>query len=235
MKKTLKQQNCPQVVVFLLANVFGIGTALLGWPLVAVLFTDMLNGNLASIGKLVVVPALGALILGVVSWLLPVSIKETLVFWGVGPRRLPSSRAFTVIAPRDPRIDIARLATRIGALPTDTDRQNVVWYGIYRKHGKEPPVLDANAAYLLYREMVALMPFLGCATALLALVIPFRTSHLLAVGAVLLVEYMILVLAARNAGSRLVANVLAIEATASESVTGAVVSRSRSVRTPKAK
>jgi len=65
------------------------------------------------IGTIVGLPAAGALAVGLLSWLIPKEWKEALVFWQVGARRLPSSEAFTVIAPSDLRIDMVRLARRL--------------------------------------------------------------------------------------------------------------------------
>src|SRR3954451_11102359 len=105
--KTLKQGNRPKLVTFLLLNGLAIASILLCLPAVGALFTEALNGDLRGLGKLAVVPALLTLVLGVINWILPAAAKETLVFWRPGPPRLPSSRAFTVIAPNDPRIDMA--------------------------------------------------------------------------------------------------------------------------------
>lgn len=54
MKKTLKQQNRPQLIVFLVANVLAIGAALFGLNSVSTLFAEVLGGNLVSIGKIIV-------------------------------------------------------------------------------------------------------------------------------------------------------------------------------------
>src|ERR1700674_5428940 len=189
MGKTLKQRNRPQLVVFLIANVMSIGAALFGLNAVAALFAEFPRGNPANLGKVVVLPAIAALVLGIISWVLPASFKETLVFWRVGPSRLPSSKAFTVIAPADPRIDMANLTARLGTLPAEAGAQNALWYAAYRKHEKEPPVVDAHSAYLLYREMAALVPFIACVMFGLAVAVPAARNHLAAVGSLLLLEY----------------------------------------------
>lgn len=234
MKKSLKQQNRPQLIVFLVANVLAVGAGLFGLNAVSTLFAEVLGGNLPSIGKIIALPALAALVLGIISWILPAAIKETLVFWRVGPRRLPSSKAFTVIAPADPRIDMARLTARLGALPQEPDKQNALWYATYRKHGKELPVMDANGAYLLYREMAALVPFVACAAFMLTLAVPIMRGNLDVVGTVLLLEYVVLMFATRNAGARLVGNVLAVEAALSGRKEKTAVTRPRSSKASKA-
>jgi len=167
----------------------------------------------------------GALVLGVISWILPAAIKETMVFWRVGPHRLPSSKAFTVVAPADPRIDMARLTTRLGTLPHEPEKQNALWYATYRKHDKELSIMDANGAYLLYRQMAALVPFIAFVSFGLALALASARGNLEVVGVILLLEYVVLVFATRNAGTRLVSNFLAVEAAISEKKGAATVSK----------
>lgn len=60
--------------------------------------------------------------------------------------------------------------------------------------------------------MSALAPFIVCAALELVLAVPLASANLLVVGTVLLLEYVVLMFAIRNAGTRLVANVLAVEA-----------------------
>jgi hypothetical protein len=234
MGKTLKQQNRPQLVVFLAVNVIGIGAALFGLNAAATLFAEFLHGNFANLGRVIVLPAMSALVLGIISWLLPAALKETVVFWRVGPRRLPSSKAFTVIAPADPRIDMSKLSARLGKLPAEPETQNALWYAAYRKHGKEPAVIDAHGAYLLYREMTALVPFIACITFGLAIAAPVARNNLVVVGSLLLLEYLVLMLATRNAGARLVGNVLAVEAAISGKKGSPATEKPRSTKAPKA-
>lgn len=233
MKKSLKQQNRPQLIVFLVTNVLAIGAALFGLDVVSMSFAEVLGGNVSSVGKIIALPAVATLVLGIISWILPAAIKETLVFWRVGPRRLPSSKAFTVIAPGDPRIDMTRLIARLGTLPTEAEKQNALWYATYRKHGKELSVMDANGAYLLYREMAALVPFIACVSFGLAFAVPIARSNLELVGTALLLEYVVLMFATRNSGTRLVGNVLAVEAALSGQKEGTAVKKTQSSGAPK--
>lgn len=211
MTKTLKQKNQPQLLVFLLANVLWLSTAALGWKNVAALLSAVVKGDFSVLGKIVAVPALASLVLGLISWAIPKSTKEVLVFWRTGVRRMPSSEAFSRIAASDTRIDTDRLVKHVGTLPTTPEKQSAVWYEIYRRHRNEPSVEDANAAYLLFREMAAIVVVLLAATvaADLSLGLVWRTVVLSL--AALLGEYLVISAAARNAGTRLVANVLALE------------------------
>lgn len=235
MKKSLKLQNRPQLIVFLATNVLAIGAALFGLNAVSTLIAEILGGNLPGIGKIIALPAVAALVLGIISWILPAAIKETIVFWRVGPHRLPSSKAFTVVAPADPRIDMARLTARLGTPPHEPEKQNALWYATYRKHQEEPSVIDANGAYLLYREMAALVPFIAFVSFGFALALPSARGNLELVGAILLLEYVVLILATRNAAARLISNVLAVEAAISGSRVHTNTTKARSAKASKAR
>jgi hypothetical protein len=180
---------------------------------VSALLKQVFKGDLSAVGKLLLLPAMTGII-GLIGWSLPKAFKETLVFWRTGVRRLPSSEAFTKIAPADLRIDMERLAKRIGEMPIAADKQNALWYSIYRTHSKEASVNDAHSAYLLYREMTALIPFFIGGVIAASLVISgsgvMKTIILVLAG--LIIEMAFMMFAARNAGVRLVGNVLAIEA-----------------------
>jgi hypothetical protein len=209
--KSLKSQNHAQLVLFVIANACAMSILLAGWDGFIAFAGQVLKGNWALIGRMLGISAVAGLLVGIAGWALPRKFKETLVFWRVGPRCLPSSRAFSEIAKSDPRIDVDQLRARVGEFPSTATQQSSRWYSIYRKHEKEPAVEDANRAYLLYRDMAALVPIM-----ILVLTVLIRALHLSppnwipALG-ILLSEFVLLVLAARNAGSRLIANVLAIE------------------------
>jgi hypothetical protein len=210
LSKTLKQKNRPQLITFMIVNVALLGIIELGLPSAISLADEIVKGNWAILGKVIATPAVAVLVLGVIGWAIPRVWKEVLIFWRVGDRCLPSSRAFSRIARSDPRIDASKLSDQIGHFPVEPARQTSVWYSIYRQHMLEPSVQDAHSAYLLYREMVGLI-----ATALVAILIIGTCLHipwrLTAIASMMLVlEYAIVMLAGRHSGVHLVANVLAI-------------------------
>lgn len=233
MKKSLKQKNRPQLIIFLVTNVLAVGAALFGLNAVSTLFAEVLGGNLPSIGKIIILPAVVTVVLGIISWILPTAAKEAIVFWRVGPKRLPSSKAFTVIAPADPRIDMARLTARLGTPPHEPTKQNALWYVTYRKHDKELSVTDANGAYLLYREMTVLVLFIAFSAFGLAIAVPNARENLEVVGAILMLEYVVLMLATRNAGTRLVSNLLAVEAATADKREATRTTKPRSLKASK--
>jgi hypothetical protein len=214
MSKSLKQKNQPQIITFLVINACALFAVILGPSAVLKFIGEVGKGNFALLGKLVAVPAILSLLVGIIGWSLPRIWKEVLVFWRVGASRLPSSRAFTELAAKDPRIDVDRLRGRLGKFPKDPSKQTVLWYGVYRKHCAEAPVEDANGAYLRYRDMTALLTLLILAAVILVLWkgTPYPKSIIRC--ALFVAEYLIVTQAARNAAKILVTNVLAVESSA---------------------
>jgi hypothetical protein len=226
--KTLKQQNQVPLLLFALANMCVIAGLLVGWDNFTAFLSEISRGNWSLIGRTLGVPAVAGLIAGVASWLVPRKLKETFVFWRVGPRCMPSSRAFTEVAHADSRIDVNHLRARMGEFPVSPAEQSSLWYSIYRKHQKEPAVEDANRAYLLYRDIASLVPILGLAVIILSTFGDLAVHrHWIGLAALLLLEFLLTSVAARNAGTRLVANVLAIEASDSNKGTPATPTPTR--------
>ena len=157
-------------------------------PFIAVIFSIILEGLLSN------------------------PIKEFLVFWRI-KSRLPGHRAFSVIGPKDARVNMEKVrALYPNGLSTDPKLQNQEWFQLYKKYGDERRVSYSHKAYLLTRDL----------TALTAVLIPLSfIGHLIArsqwsiIGyhSLFLIGLLILIsLSARNYGNRFVANVL-IEAT----------------------
>jgi hypothetical protein len=209
--KSLKSANQPKLITFVVTNAIIMSILIIGLGETSVLLHDLGKGDTATLIRLLGFPAVASLALGVLSWLVPRSWKETLVFWRLGVRRLPSSEAFTKIAPADVRIDMTELSAHLGPLPTDYQKQSALWYATYRKHVKETAVNDANAAYLLYREMTVIAPVLLIVVAAMAFAAQGSWARIVVACLCVIAEYLLVMVAARNAGARLVANVLAIE------------------------
>ena len=215
MGKSLKDKNRSQLIAFVLLNAIGLGVLLEGFSQVLSLLDSVTKENVAILGKLVVLPAALALVIGILSWGVPKSWKETMVFWRIH-NCLPSSRAFTQIAFRDPRVDRPRLVEKYGQLPSEPAQQTALWYSLYRKNAEEVAVEDAHCAYLRYREMTALIGSVMVAF-LAASVLIHPSIRTIAVGVFAIVaEYLLILLAARHAANHFVANVLAIESAAEQ-------------------
>jgi hypothetical protein len=200
---TLKRSNRRSLALFAAANAGAATFITSGVPI---------TWEWYAVGRAVAVPSLCALVVSVGLWLLPTSTKETLVFWRRGPSRLPSSRAFSEIARSDPRIDVASLRKRIGDFPRAPGAQTARWYRLYRLHAQEPAVVDAHRAFLLFRDMTALCVLMLALLCVLGLLLSLPLTRALIAASGLLVEYVLLATAGRNAGTRLVGNALAIEA-----------------------
>ena len=157
-------------------------------PLLAIIFSIVLEGLLSN------------------------PIKEFLVFWRI-KNRLPGHRAFSVIGPRDARVNMEKVKALFpNGLSFDPKLQNQEWFELYKKYGDEWRVFYSHKAFLLTRDL----------TALTAAVIPLSfIGHLIAGSQwsmtgyhlLFLIALLILIsLPARNYGNRFVANVL-VEAT----------------------
>jgi hypothetical protein len=214
MAKSLKDKNQPQLITFVLANAICLGILLEGLKQMLFLLDSLSKGNIAVIFRLVAIPAGLALLIGILGWAVPKRWKETVIFWRTDKNCLPSSRAFSVFALNDPRIDRKRLAKKHGPLPTAPDQQTVLWYSLYRKNSENGAVEDAHCAYLRYREMTALAVSV-MTIFLVASGVVHPSSRTILVGvSVIVAEYLILLVAARNAAEHFVSNVLAIESAA---------------------
>jgi hypothetical protein len=211
MSKSLKEKNKPQIITFLVINVCALFAVILGPSAVLKFIGEAGKGDFSLLGKLVAAPAILSLVVGIIGWSLPRTWKEALVFWRVGATRLPSSRAFSDLAGKDSRIDVDHLRDRLGKFPKEPAKQTVLWYGVYRKHCAEAPVEDANGAYLRYREMTALLPLLILVTLVFTLWRGIPWTKSIISYALFIIEYLIVVQAARNAAESLVTNVLAVE------------------------
>jgi hypothetical protein len=104
-----------------------------------------------------------------------------------------------------------RLVLKHGSLPTSPAEQTALWYRIYRNYAADISVEDAHGAYLRFREMttLSLALFVSCMAIFLWMHVPGKALSL--ASAVLVIEYLFLMVAARNAATHFVLNVLALE------------------------
>lgn len=214
MSKSLKQANIPQIITFLIVNVAALAVITVPWDTAIAFVSHGVGNKLELIGKAVAIPSVLSVLVGLVGWSLPRPWKETLIFWRLGATAIPSSQAFSNLASQDARINLSSLRRRLGGFPREPSKQTAVWYGIYRKHLGETSVQDAHGAYLRYREMIALPPILLIVSLLIIVWRGGRVSSLIICVSLLMAEYLVVMLAARNAATRLVTNVLAIESSA---------------------
>lgn len=133
---------------------------------------------------------------------------------------LPGSRAFSTIGPASSQVDMKRLRCLHGPLPKIGEKQNALFYRIYREHRDDIGVLDAHGRYLAARDI-------GTLTAIFAVTLPWLAwwasgdgNRALWYGISLSALYVFCAIAAKNYSFRMVQHVLAL---ASSSVEAAAI------------
>ncbi|MEO7467040.1 MAG: hypothetical protein ABIV36_08505 [Sphingobium limneticum] len=138
----------------------------------------------------------------------PRPLKEALIFWRLQDR-LPGCRAFSEIAPRDPRIDPTDLAILIPATTMSATQQNALWYRWLKETESDPAIADNHRRYLILRDCAVLLALLALTTPALLIWTREAPTHTIMLAAGLLVAYLIVATSARHAACRLVGNVIA--------------------------
>ncbi|WPZ07577.1 hypothetical protein [Pelagerythrobacter marinus] len=178
------------------------------------------RANLAERLEAAAAPSTAALGLIVIASLLllglvPPNWRDRLIHWRWNDP-LPGSRAFSKIGPESGNVDMRRLRKEYGPLPRAGEKQNTLFYRIYRDHRDDLGVLDAHGRYLAARDV-------GTITALLMIALPWLAWWAsgdgplsLAYGISLFAVYALCVVAAKNYSMRMVQNVLAAATSAPE-------------------
>jgi hypothetical protein len=200
---TLKRQNAPALCALLATDTLFLFAWLNNFEVpsgVAVQTTAL--RTILSLAA----PPIGLLLASAV----PVGLKDFLVFWRFR-HTLPGHRAFSVLGPADPRVDMERLRRNLSAsFPSGPKEQNTFWYGLFKKVEMEPGVEQCNRAFMLLRDIAA-VSFLA-ATALSGWWLAGR-REMAAAGAVLFgAQYLLAASGAWDRGRRLVTTVLAAHA-----------------------
>lgn len=159
----------------------------------------------ASLTALLPIPAL------ILSSLISADHKAILVFWRL-KRPLPGSRAFSVHAPADHRIDLAKLKKNVGEFPVSERDQNSKWYGLYKQVDSDPSVVDSHKNYLLFRDIAAMSLLLVPVLPVVMYFSGVDSTRILVSAAWFLGQYLVTAFAARTTGIRFVQNVLAVHA-----------------------
>ncbi|SHF54715.1 hypothetical protein SAMN02746095_03662 [Acidocella aminolytica 101 = DSM 11237] len=186
----------------------------------ALFFFGVLNANAIQIDGLSAIfkhlatlapVGIAAIVVKVVNALPSADVKATLVFWRL-KHAPPGHRAFSVYAQQDTRINQQRLKTIFkGTLPSDPADQNAAWYKLYRPLRDDVIISSAHKLFLLLRDYTAICALLILTFGPWALI--GMASKNVAAGyvAILLGQYLIVRMAAANAGIRMVTNVLALK------------------------
>jgi hypothetical protein len=202
--KPLKDQNRVGLALVVAANVAAFyGVSTVG----SFTGTDWLSAGKAWTN---LVPAgLGAVLVSILNAQLDGLSKARLVYmrWR---DPLPGAAAFSRLGPKDPRVDMRALTRRLRTLPTEPERQNAVWYGLYKEVRAEPAITHANREYLFTRDFhvfaAAMLLAFGIASIWTVGNLTVRLSYV----AFLALQFLLTGNAARNHGKRLVCTVLAL-------------------------
>jgi hypothetical protein len=200
----LKEKNMRRLVIVVVANFLAYTVLVRGQALIS---NDWYSTAKAIIDLL---PAgLGLVLMSVANNLVDPMTKARLVFWRWS-YPLPGSRAFTVHIKKDPRINIPALRAKLGDFPKSEKEQNGVWYKLYKSVESEPAVEHAHKEYLFTRDWAALAAMMVVVLGALAFwQAPLITAAIYFGGLVL--QYLLVRLAAANYGQRFVTTVLAIK------------------------
>lgn len=159
----------------------------------------------ASLTALLPIPVL------ILSSLISADHKAVLVFWRF-KHPLPGSRAFSVHAPADHRIDLAKLKKNVGEFPVNERDQNSKWYGLYKQIDSDPSVMDSHKNYLLFRDIAAMSLLLVPVLPVVMYFSGIDMPRILICATWFLGQYLVTSFAARTTGIRFVQNVLAVHA-----------------------
>ena len=115
-------------------------------------------GNWALLGQQLVeaLPAgLALTLVGIINAQLSTEEKARIVFmrW---TNALPGCEAFSCYAGTDPRIDIESLRKEYGPLPVVPQKQNALWYKLYKSVEAAPAVLQVHREFLFSRDYTCL-------------------------------------------------------------------------------
>ena len=121
------------------------------------------------------------------------------------------SRAFSVHAKRDARVNLPALRAKLGNFPKTEADQNSAWYKLYRSIEHDAAVAHVHKDFLFTRDYAALSALailpLGIAAFVQAGSIRQASTYL----ALLVAQYFVTRSAAANYGKRFVCTVLAIK------------------------
>ena len=202
--KTLKLQNVPAILIFVVwctaLLIVCIGAPNDFWAELGKRFTSLnaKDGLLLSLTPLVSLVANG---------LFSPTAKAVLVFWRF-KNVLPGHRAFSKHVNADPRVNVQALRERVVPWPDNPTDENRVWYKIYRSVEEAVQVVDAHRSFLLARDLGSIAFTFVVVGAPIVYFLGKSIQWTLCYVAVMVIQYLILALVARNHGVRMVRNVL---------------------------
>ena len=207
-EKDIKNVNRKYLIGYMLLNYF-----LFGW------FSDLFVLNLNDLEKLfqkMINPIhfIGLLIISlclVMEGIISSDLKYKFIFWRL-KHPLPGSRAFSLIARKDHRIDMEKVARLFhSGIPKDPREQNTTWYAFYKKHSGKVIVFQAHKAFLLTRDLATLTIIFIPASIVAHLLWGTLAGKMWIHVGILFVMLITAIIASQNYGKRFVANVIVEE------------------------
>lgn len=202
--KSLKDQNKWQLWLVIAGNAAAIYAASRWISVEAVGLRSLFDGvlHLLPVGLAVLVTTVANALIGP-------DAKYRLVFMRLH-HALPGHRAFTEYGPRDPRVDMTKVKRLLGnKLPQDPEEQNKLWYRLYRQVANAPAVESVHRDFLLLRDYAALSVLFILALGGIAAFSVRPVSVFLGYAGLLVLQFLVVRIAAANCGRRFVATVLA--------------------------
>lgn len=203
-KVSLKTQNLPLVSLFLSYNIIIYILCITG-------IKDFWNDLSAMFTALTVKDGFLMTILPIISFVavhfINPNYKAMIVFWRI-KNPLPGCRAFSEIGPKDPRVDMDFIKTKI-TIPTEPKEQNKSWYKLFKKVEGSTMIDTSHKNFLLARELASIsLLFLICMP---WTVFFFNNNYKDGVIYILIcfVQFLILCKVGQHTGERFTANVLA--------------------------
>lgn len=201
MSISLKDLNRPLLILVVVANVAAYFLVSAGDFSVTAIKSALLDIEGYAPATLI------AVVVGVLNAQLDPILKARIVFWR-WRHPLPGCFAFTKYVASDPRIDSQALNQIDGSLPTDPEDQNRLWFKWYREFQNEPSVLQVHREFLFTRDWASLLVLMAVG------LVPLGYWQMGVAGGsifagLILIQYILVMIAARNHGVRFVTNVLA--------------------------
>ena len=135
--------------------------------------------------------------------------KARVVFWKWRDP-LPGGQAFTRIVHDDVRIDVECLKSKYEKFPEKSSEQNRLWYKIYTTVKDDERVLKTHQDYLFARDYAVISALFLLVFGSVGIFMFSGTVLKLSYLAILVLQYFIVRVAAKNCGVRMVGTVLAI-------------------------
>lgn len=160
---------------------------------------------------------IGPIIILMLGGLISATNKARAIYWRY-TYPLPGCFAFTRYLASEHRADSKMLSEKWGELPSDPGEQNQLWYKMYRNVEEDVRIHETHRDSLFSRDLtgyaVIFLIVFGLSALFTTLSWPFTGIYI----GFLIVQYTILMVAARIYGTRLVCNVLALESTNKDSI-----------------